>query len=196
MEIVKINLIKSNENNPRIIKDDRFKKLVQSIKEFPEMLKIRPIVVNSEMIVLGGNMRLKACEEAGLKEVPIIKAHELTEEKQKEFIIKDNVGFGEWDWEALANEWDSEELGSWGVDVWQITSDDNGDENVDLSIFKDRSDSYLNNHVRQIVLTFDIEQHKKTLERLSSVQSDYGIVEDNSIALIKLLEFYEDNKSK
>jgi ParB-like chromosome segregation protein Spo0J len=114
---VKISEIKANPNNPRIIKDDKFEKLVNSIKQFPKMLEIRPIVVNADMIVLGGNMRLKACKEAGLKEVPIIFADDLTEEEQKQFIIKDNVGFGEWDWEQLANEWDSEELKEWGLDV-------------------------------------------------------------------------------
>jgi len=115
--IVKISEIKSNPNNPRLIKDDKFKKLVKSIQEFPEMLKLRPIVVNNEMIVLGGNMRLKACKEAGLKEVYILKADDLTVEQQKEFIVKDNVGFGEWDWDMLANEWDTEKLEEWGLDL-------------------------------------------------------------------------------
>ena len=99
VQTVKISEVKSNPNNPRLIKDEKFAKLVKSIKEFPEMLELRPIVVNSDMVVLGGNMRLKACKEAGLKEVPIIKADDLTDEQQKEFIIKDNVGFGEWDCE-------------------------------------------------------------------------------------------------
>jgi DNA modification methylase len=114
---VKISEVKSNPNNPRIIKDDKFQKLVKSIKEFPEMLNIRPIVVNADMVVLGGNMRLKACKEAGIKEVAIIKASDLTDEQQKQFIIKDNVGFGEWDWEDLANNWDVEQLTDWGLDI-------------------------------------------------------------------------------
>jgi hypothetical protein len=118
-QTVKINEVKSNPNNPRIIKDDKFKKLVASIKELPQMLELRPIVVNEDMVVLGGNMRLKACKEAGLKEIPIIKASELNEEQQRAFIIKDNVGFGEWDWDALANEWDAEQLDEWGLDVWK-----------------------------------------------------------------------------
>jgi DNA modification methylase len=117
IETVKISAVKSNPNNPRIIKDDKFKKLVTSIKEFPQMLDIRPIVVNDEMIVLGGNMRLKACIEAGLKEVSVIKASELTPEQQNEFIIKDNVGFGEWNWDDLANSWDTEQLTEWGLDI-------------------------------------------------------------------------------
>jgi hypothetical protein len=116
-ELIPISKVKANPNNPRIIKDEKFKKLVKSIQEFPQMLEIRPIVVNEEMIVLGGNMRLKACQEAGLKQVHIIKASELTEEQQKEFIIKDNVGFGEWDWNDLANNWDSDKLEEWGLDI-------------------------------------------------------------------------------
>jgi DNA modification methylase len=114
---VKISEVKMNPNNPRLIKDDKFAKLVRSIKEFPKMLEIRPIVVNADMIVLGGNMRLKACKEAGLKEVSIIFADDLTEDEQKQFIIKDNVGFGEWDWEQLANEWDADNLQDWGLDI-------------------------------------------------------------------------------
>ena len=117
MVTVKISDVKPNPNNPRIIKDDKFAKLVKSIKDFPEMLNLRPIVVNDNMIVLGGNMRLKACKEAGLKEVPIIKASNLTEQQQKEFIIKDNVGFGEWDFDDLANNWEAEELTEWGLDI-------------------------------------------------------------------------------
>jgi ParB-like chromosome segregation protein Spo0J len=116
MEIVKLSEVKLNPNNPRLIKDDKFKKLVQSIKDFPEMLNIRPIVVNQDMIILGGNMIYKACKEAGLKEIPIIKT-DLTEEQQREFLIKDNTSGGEWDWEVLANEWHSEQLEAWGLDL-------------------------------------------------------------------------------
>ena len=114
---VKISEVKLNPNNPRLIKDEKFAKLVQSIKDLPEMLSIRPIVVNADMVVLGGNMRLKACKEAGLKEIPIIIADNLTEEQQREFLIKDNVSGGEWDWAMLKNEWDTEQLDSWGLDI-------------------------------------------------------------------------------
>lgn len=108
-----ISQIKANPNNPRIIKDDKFKKLVASVKSFPEMLEIRPIVVNSDMVILGGNMRFKACKEAGIKEIPVIIADNLTEDQQREFLIKDNVSGGEWDWNLLANEWDAEQLEDW-----------------------------------------------------------------------------------
>jgi DNA modification methylase len=121
--VVKINEIKSNPNNPRIIKDDKFKKLVESIKGFPEMANVRPIIVNTDMIVLGGNMRLKAMREAGWKEAPI-QIVDWDEQKQKEFIVKDNVGFGEWDWDDLANNWDAEELVEWGLDIQGFVNDE------------------------------------------------------------------------
>jgi hypothetical protein len=112
----KISDVKSNPNNPRLIKDDKFAKLVQSLKDFPEMANVRPIVVNQDFVVLGGNQRLRAMKEAGWKQVPV-QVVDWSEEQQKEFIIKDNVGFGEWEWDILANEWDAEELDKWGLDV-------------------------------------------------------------------------------
>lgn len=118
--LVNIEEVKPNPDNPRTIKDGKFKKLVKSIQEFPEMLKIRPIVVNGEMITLGGNMRLKACKEAGLKQVWIVKADKLTPEQEKEFVIKDNSGYGEWDWEALKSDWDFTLLTDWGIDIPDI----------------------------------------------------------------------------
>ena len=117
MQKVKINAIKTNPKNPRLIKDDKFKKLVKSIQEFPQMLELRPIVVDENNIILGGNMRYKACIEAGLKEIYILKAEDLTEQQKDEFIVKDNVGFGEWDWDILANEWDTDKLQDWGLDL-------------------------------------------------------------------------------
>jgi ParB-like chromosome segregation protein Spo0J len=135
MEIVKLSEVKVNPNNPRLIKDDKFKKLVQSIKDFPEMLNIRPIVVNKDMIILGGNMRYKACKEAGLKEIPIIKT-DLTEDQQREFLIKDNTSGGEWDWEVLANEWDNEQLEAWGLDLPELKAIDKSEEGDEIKIPK------------------------------------------------------------
>ena len=117
MERVDIRQIRPNPENPRVIKDNKFQKLVKSITELPQMLELRPIVVNKDMIVLGGNMRLKACEAAGLTEVPVIFAENLTPEQEREFIIKDNSSFGEWDWDLLANEWDVDQLQEWGMDI-------------------------------------------------------------------------------
>ena len=132
IEIVKITQVKKNPNNPRTIKDEKFNKLVKSIQDFPEMLNLRPIVVNDDMIVLGGNMRLKACTEAGLKEIPIIKASQLSEEQQREFIIKDNVGYGDWDFDLLLEAYDGAELEAWGLDIPKMLDADQFGEDFKL----------------------------------------------------------------
>ena len=127
---MKIQDIKPNPNNPRLIKDDKFKKLCQTLKDFPEMLELRPIVVNRDHIILGGNMRYKAAKEIGLKEIPVKVADNLTPDQEREFLIKDNTSGGEWDWEVLANEWNSEKLEEWGLDLpgFDIEADNLGDE--------------------------------------------------------------------
>lgn len=121
---VSIKEVKLNKDNPRTIKDDKFKKLVKSIKEFPQMLDIRPIVVNKDMVVLGGNMRLKACKEAGLTEIPIIQADSLTPMQQEEFIVKDNIAYGEWEWTELGDLYGADELEEWGLDVLGLEWED------------------------------------------------------------------------
>ena len=120
---VKIEDVKPNPSNPRIITDDKFKKLVKSIREFPNMLDLRPIVVNDDMEVLGGNMRLRACKEAGLKEIPIIKADNQTPKQQREFIIKDNIGYGDWDWSVLDEQYDDNTLLDWGIELPEFNLD-------------------------------------------------------------------------
>jgi Predicted transcriptional regulators len=117
MTYKKLTDIKPNPDNPRVIRDENFQKLVNSIKEFPEMLDLRPIVVNKDMVILGGNMRYRACQEAGYNEVPVVVADNITKEQEREFIIKDNISGGDWDWEILANEWNETELDGWGLDI-------------------------------------------------------------------------------
>lgn len=176
IERLKISEVKSNPNNPRIIKDDKFKKMVKSIKEFPKMLELRPIIVNDDMIVLGGNMRLKACKEAGMKEIPVIKASELTEEQQREFIIKDNVGFGEWDWEMITNEWDAEQVAEWGLDVPNFESD------VDYSILEDDNElnsqleSMANGVKKAIQIEFEAEHYEEAYELVKFWREKGGYV--------------------
>ena len=125
-----ISQIKPNPENPRIIKDHKFKQLVESIKSFPQMLELRPIVIDENNVVLGGNMRLKACIEAGLTDVPVVQAKDLTDLQKKEFIVKDNVGYGEWDWDDLANNWDVEQITDWGLDIngFDVNANDLSDE--------------------------------------------------------------------
>jgi ParB-like chromosome segregation protein Spo0J len=133
---MKLTEIKSNPNNPRVIKDHKFEKLKKSISEFPKMMELRPMVINEDNIVLGGNMRLKALKDLGYKEVPeewVKRASDLTDEETRRFIIADNVGFGEHDWEMLANEWDTEELEDWGLEGFPFEEDETDKEPKDLS---------------------------------------------------------------
>ena len=195
MELVKISKVKPNESNPRFIKDNKFKKLVKSIKEFPEMLKLRPIVVNKDMVVLGGNMRLKACKEAGLKEVYILKADELTEQQQREFIVKDNVGFGEWDWDILANEWDNTQLKEWGMDVWQP------EEEVDYSILDDDDlsedlNDMTNGVKKAIQIPFELEHYEEASELVKFWRNEKAYVGGMIIEYLKSeKEKYENNRT-
>ena len=118
--MIRLSELKLNEANPRVIKDDKFKKLVESIKSFPQMMELRPIVVDEMNVIQGGNMRYRALVELGYQDVPdewVKQGKELTPEQWREFVIKDNVGFGEWDFDMLANDWDAEELQEWGLDL-------------------------------------------------------------------------------
>jgi len=169
---LEINKLKPNKDNPRIIKDDKFKKLVKSIKEFPEMMELRPIVVDEDMTILGGNMRHKASIEAGLKEVHIKIAKGLTEEQKQEFIVKDNVGFGEWEWDILANEWSSLDLTEWGLDVWQ--NQDEIETNDEFSL----PDGDKGN-LEQITYTLSSEQSDMIKEAVQDIKKkeEYKYVE-------------------
>tara|TARA_B110000908_G_scaffold153311_1_gene189746 strand:+ start:303 stop:890 length:588 start_codon:yes stop_codon:yes gene_type:complete len=195
MELIKISKVVPNENNPRFIKDYKFKKLVKSIQDFPEMLKLRPIVVNKDMVVLGGNMRLKACKEAGLKEVYILKANELTEQQQREFIVKDNVGFGEWDWDILANEWDNTQLKEWGMDVWQP------EEEVDYSILDDDDlsedlNDMTNGVKKAIQIPFELEHYEEASELVKFWRNEKAYVGGMIIEYLKSeKEKYENNRT-
>ena len=196
-EFVSIKKVHLSPTNPRVIKDHKFRKLVQSIKEFPQMLQMRPIVVDEEMVVLGGNMRLRACLEAGLMEVPIIRATELTEQQKKEFVIKDNSSFGEWDWDLLANEWDIQDLDQWGLDIPASYFDDDKEPEFDKDVLDEALDSYINSKVKQITLYFDNQQYEYVLGKLEAIAQTEQL-ESNTDVIIALLEKYESfsNSSK
>jgi ParB-like chromosome segregation protein Spo0J len=138
MKHVQISEVKPNPKNPRVIRDEKFNQLVKSIEEFPDMLNKRPLIVftdkDGKYVVLGGNMRLKALNELKYSHVPIILADEWTEEQKNEFLIKDNVGFGEWDWDSLANEWDVEKLDDWGLDIPNFNNVDYSEKNEEIDI--------------------------------------------------------------
>jgi len=154
MQVVPISEITRNPANPRIIKDERFAKLVQSLKDFPEMANVRPIVVNKDMVILGGNMRFRAMKEAKWKEVPV-EVVDWSEEKQREFIIKDNVGFGEWDWEVVQNDWP--EAREWGLEVpaWSAGHEVNQMDENDLDLSEEFDPIGLSKGLQRVVFIFD-----------------------------------------
>ena len=168
VKVVKITEIKANPNNPRILKDDKFKKLVTSIEKFPEMADVRPIVVNMDMVVIGGNMRLRAMKEVGWKEAPV-QMVDWTEEQQKEFIIKDNLGYGEWDWDDLANNWDEQELTDWGLDIPDFNKGiDNEEGEIKIS-------TELDQHSNYIVLKFNTDIDWLQVQSIFGLESTYSL---------------------
>ena len=187
IENINIKEIKPNSNNPRVIKDYKFKKLVRSIQNFPEMLDLRPIVVNEDKVVLGGNMRLRACQEAGLEEVPIIIAKDLNEAKQKEFVVKDNLNYGEWDWDMLANEFDLMELDTYGLDLNPTLFNDKDEESI-----KGVTDEKFNDYT----IYFTNEQEVDIwYEFLKKIRNDFNEQENVSARILRYIaEVYMDNK--
>ena len=187
---VRIHKVKPNTDNPRTISKDKRTKLVQSIKEFPEMLKIRPIVVDSDMVVLGGNMRLQACKDAGLEEIYIIKAENLTDAQKKEFILKDNNGYGEWDLELLGG-WDKNLLLKSGFEDWQMIGifGENEMENKfkkqleGSNFIADKVD--VNDYIKQNIIflneymvEFEDDSVKTAIRNLKDIQTKNAFVED------------------
>jgi hypothetical protein len=195
IEKVKITSVKPNKNNPRTIKDAKFRKLVESIREFPEMLKLRPIIVNKEDVILGGNMRYKASVAAGLKEVWILKTEELTKEQEDEFVIKDNASYGDWDWDSLANVYTIEDLGEWGLDVPSyLLDDDDKEPTYDKDKVAERLGAYINNKIKQITLLFPTEAYEKIIIKFQDIMKDHEL-ESNTDVILFLLDEY-DNKKK
>ncbi len=168
MKLVKISEVKPNPKNPRIIKDGKFQKLVKSIQEFPDMLNKRPLIVFTDVddkyVVLGGNMRLKALNELKFKEIPVIIADEWTEEQKAEFLIKDNVGFGEWDWDSLANEWNTDELTDWGLDIpnYSLGLDVNNMTEDDIDLTEEFDPIGKSSGIQKVVFIFDGKDEAKS----------------------------------
>ena len=177
----------SNEDNPRYIGEAKFKKLVKSIQDFPEMLEKRPIIVDENFVVLGGNMRLKACLKAGFTGVWIEQVKDWTEEQKKQFIIKDNVGFGDWDWDILGNKWVAGDLKDWGLDVpnWETDIEFADDDDIDDEF--DYPDDIEKSHVRMIQLFFNdkTEPIFKQLELKARKELNTDNVTDSVFKLFK-----------
>ena len=186
-KLEKINKIKAHPDNPRVIRDGKFKLLVQSIIDFPEMLEKRPLVVNEDLQVLGGNMRLKAAKEAGKSEIWIDIAEGWSKEKQNEFIIKDNSGFGEWDWDALANNWDNIELKDWGLDIWQPEEDVSNVNDYSLDTAEEKLNRFLDAKIKNITIPFETSEFESVVKKLDVLLNRYK-VEDYRALIYKIIE--------
>ena len=186
---IHISKIQENKKNPRVIKGYKFEKLVKSIKDFPKMMELRPIIVNDQNVILGGNMRYKAAVEAGLNEVFIVQAKNLTPKQQEEFIIKDNSSFGEWDWDILANEWEIKELSDWGLDLPKIYFDEDKEPEIDKDIFDHELDTYINAKIKQITLYFNADDYEKAIDDLQKIREKENL-EDNTQVFKFLIDKY------
>ena len=187
IEKVSISSITENAANPRTINKHKFQKLVNSVKEFPEMLSLRPIIVNKDNVILGGNMRYKACKELGLKEVYIIQATDLDDKQAQEFIVKDNVGFGEWDWDILANAFDNVELKEWGLDVWQPEEEVSNNTDYSLNTAEEKLNRFLDAKIKNITIPFENEEFGDVVDRLEKLLLKYNC-EDYRTLIYKILE--------
>lgn len=192
---MEISKLKPNKNNPRKISEQKLEQLKKSINDFEKMLEARPIIVNKDFKILGGNMRYTALLALGYESIPDnwVKVVDFTKDQEKEFIIKDNVGFGDWDWDMLHIEWNADRLEDWGINLPNWANNEQEDE-IDLSSFNKSAESYLNNTIRQIVLQYDNETHKAVIEKLSQISIEFNCKEDNSETVLNLIKYYEENR--
>jgi len=166
IQTLPLSQIKPNPDNPRVIRDEKYRQLVKSLKEFPEMLWKRPIVVDEDYVALGGNMRLKALEELKFKEVPVIVAEGWTEEQRKQFVVKDNVSYGEWDWDMLSNTWDAVQLNDWGLHVWvpEVDADYTVLDSDEFSGIDERVTKIAESTERGIIINFPNDLYDEAYE--------------------------------
>lgn len=188
IEKMRIDFLKSNEKNPRIIQDDKLRKLVKSIREFPQMLEIRPIVIDENNVVIGGNQRWKAAQMCGMTEVPVMKVENMTDEEKKQFIIKDNVNHGEWDWDVLVSDFNLDQLRDWGQDIPDFNF--NAEPEIDMNIMGEKLDRYVNAQIKRITLFYLTEQYKQVLMDLDEIAEEKGY-EDNSEVVDFLIHYYK-----
>lgn len=185
---VKVKDLKENPANPRVIKDFQFKKLVQSVKDFPEMLQVRKIVCTPDLVVLGGNMRLKALQMAGVKDVEV-EIVDWDENKQRQFVVKDNLSYGEWDWEMLANEWEPDQLDAWGLDIPNFQLEDELElSDKQKKTLEEKFDTYVNASIKQIVLYYEFQEYEEIIKKLNAI-AETEKLDDNS----SVVQFLADN---
>lgn len=188
---IEVSKLKLNPKNPRTIKKEKFEKLKKSIKELPKMLELRPIVVDENLVVLGGNMRLQAIKDLGIKEVHYIQVNELSEEQKNQFIIKDNASFGDWDWDILANEWNNADLNEWGLDVW-VEDYDPAEKSIDEDKFASEIDTYINAQIKQIVLYYNNDDFKNALENFEKIREDKNLNDNTEVVNFLMSKYFKN----
>lgn len=189
IQYTELDKIKTNPKNPRTIKKAQLDKLIKSIDDFPEMLELRPLVVDENMVVLGGNMRLKALRELKYTRVPYIQIEGLTEEQKEQFVIKDNVNYGDWDWDVLSTDWNLNNMDGWGLDIPSWVLDDDREPEIDRDVLNEAMDKYINAQIKRIVLFFDNDEYADIVKKLKWI-SDKNNLESNTEVLKYLLDFY------
>ena len=183
-----------NPNNPRTIKKEQLERLKKSITDFPKMLSLRPIILNEDNVILGGNMRLKALKELGYETVPFVRVTDLTEEQQQEFIIKDNVNYGDWNWDVLTVDWSLNKINNWGLDVPRWINDDEEEPTFDADTEHRFLDTYINSKIKQIVLFLSTTQYEQTIYDLERIMENEGL-ESNTDVILYLIQKYNEGTS-
>ena len=191
--IIQVQDIKQNPNNPRTIKVEQLNKLKKSITEFPDMLALRPIVIDENDMVIGGNMRLRALTELGIQETPFIKVFDLDEEKRKEFLIKDNLNYGEWNWDLIKQDWDFGDIEDWGLDIPNWLQDDDIEPQFDQDELDKALSKYINGKIKQIICYFDPKQYELMISKMDYIMQREDL-ENHTQVLVYLVDLYGEIK--
>ena len=189
--MIKVGDIKPNPTNPRTIKKEQLDKLKRSIQGFPEMLYLRPIIINEDMVILGGNMRLKALKELNITEVPYIQVTDLTPEQQQEFIVKDNLNYGDWNWDLISQDWNLDHLNDWGLDIPKWLNDDEAEPEFDEDINHKYLHTYINSKVKQIVMFLSAEQYESAIKDMEKIMENEGLESNTEVILYLIEKYYE-----
>lgn len=194
IEKIKVSEIKPNPSNPRTIKKEQLDKLKKSIMDFPSMLDLRPIVVDENNMVIGGNMRLRALKELGIEEVSYIKVNNLTKEQKEQFVIKDNLNYGEWNWDVLQADWNLFEIDNWGLDLPSWLNDDEKEPEFDEDINHNYLQTYINSKVKQIVMFLSAEQYEEVINSFDKIMENEGLESNTEVILFLMEKYYESKR--
>lgn len=190
---MKLKDVLPNPNNPRTIKGAQLEKLKKSITEFPEMLELRPLVIDENNVVIGGNMRLRALTELGIEDIPVTKVIGLTDDQKKEFVIKDNLNYGDWNWDNISADWDIDDIGEWGLDIPEWVFDQDVEPQIDADELDEALEKYINGKIKQIVCYFDKGEYESMVRKLEYIMEQEKL-ENHTKVLIYLTEFYAKEK--